>query len=153
MIKYKHLLSAGQKKQILDALQKGGQLVIRPARNQQGGALGTILTSVGIPLAIVLASKLFGKGLSVSPRASLSTGKRGGDRLAVSLKPNMLMPYQQTPFLGTWQNPVGMGVKKEREQQKGQRAASRKKKPIQKHSAFRNNPVKTSIQKYTTKPC
>ena len=136
MIKYKHLLSAGQKKQILDALQKGGQLVIRPTRNQQGDALGTILASVGIPLAIVLASKLFGKGLSVSPRASLSTGKRGGEGLAVSPKPNMLMPYQQTPFLGTWQNPVGMGVKKKRENNKKGKGL-----PLGKKSPFksRNN--------------
>ena len=74
MIKYKHLLFAGKKKkkkkQILDALQTGGQLVIRPARKQlEGGALGAILASVGIPLAIELDSKLFGKGLKVSRRS------------------------------------------------------------------------------------
>ena len=63
LIKHKHSLSAGQKKQILDSLQTGGQLVIRPTRKQiEGGALGAILASIGVPLAIELASKIFGKG-------------------------------------------------------------------------------------------
>lgn len=45
-------------------------MVIRPTRKQQErGALGAILASVGIPLAIELASKLFGKGLKVSRRS------------------------------------------------------------------------------------
>ena len=60
LIKYRHLLTAGQKKQILDSLQTGSQLVIRPTRKQiEGGASGAILASVGIPLAIELSSKLF----------------------------------------------------------------------------------------------
>ena len=37
LIAYKHLLSAGQKKDILNALQSGGQLVIKPTITQQGG--------------------------------------------------------------------------------------------------------------------
>lgn len=54
LIKYRHLLTAGQKK------QTGSHLVIRPTRKQiEGGASGAILASVGIPLAIELASKLF----------------------------------------------------------------------------------------------
>ena len=36
LIEYKHLLSACQKKDILNALQSGGQLVIKPTRTQQG---------------------------------------------------------------------------------------------------------------------
>ena len=66
LIKYRHLLTAGQKKQILDLVltNRGSQLVIRPTRKQiEGGALGAIVASVGIPLAIELASKLFGRGL------------------------------------------------------------------------------------------
>lgn len=60
LIKYRHLLTAGPKKQILDSLQTGSQLVIRPTRKQiEGRASGAILASVGIPLAIELASKLF----------------------------------------------------------------------------------------------
>ena len=37
LIAYGHLLSAGQKKDILNALHSGGQLVIKPARTQRGG--------------------------------------------------------------------------------------------------------------------
>ena len=42
LIAYKHLLSAGQKKDILKALQSGGQLVLKPTKTQQGGFLGTL---------------------------------------------------------------------------------------------------------------
>ena len=37
LIAYKHLLSAGQKKDILNALQSARQLVIKPTRTQQSG--------------------------------------------------------------------------------------------------------------------
>ena len=56
LIAYKHLLSAGQKKEILNALQSGGQLGIKPTRTQQGGILGTLLASTGVPLLLNAAS-------------------------------------------------------------------------------------------------
>ena len=52
LIAFKHLLSAGQKKDILNALQSGGQLVIKPTKIQQGGFLGTLLASIGVPLLL-----------------------------------------------------------------------------------------------------
>ena len=116
LIKHKHSLSTGQKKQILDSLQTGDQLVIRPTRKQiEGGALGAILASIGVPLAIELASKIFGKGLNISRKSrggrglSVTRKSRGGSGLQVSQKPGYLMPYQRPPFIGTWKNPVGMG--------------------------------------------
>ena len=60
LIKYKHLLSEGQKKDILNALQSGGQLVIKPSRTHQGGFLETLLASIGVPR---LLNALAGKGL------------------------------------------------------------------------------------------
>ncbi|CAH3016502.1 unnamed protein product, partial [Porites evermanni] len=60
LIKYKHLLSVGQKNDILNHLQSGGQLVIKPTRTQQGGFSGTLLASIGAPL---LLNALTGKGL------------------------------------------------------------------------------------------
>ena len=138
LIKYRHFLSAGQKKQILDSLQTWGQLVIRPTRKQiEGGALGAILASIGVPLAIELASKLFGRGLNISRRSVPTGSSRGGRGLQVNQKPGMLMLYQQPPFLGTWENPVGIGEKKNSKQ-----SSTRKKQPIQRNSTFRNNPVK-----------
>ena len=52
MIADKHLLSAGQKTDILNALQSGGQLVIKPTRTQQGGFLGTLPAGIGVPLLL-----------------------------------------------------------------------------------------------------
>ena len=52
LIAYKHLLSAGQRKDILNALQTGNGLVLRPTRTQQGGFLGTLRASIGVPLLL-----------------------------------------------------------------------------------------------------
>ena len=52
LIAYKHLLTNKQKKDILNSLQSGGQIVVKPTKNQSGGFLGTLLASIGLPLAI-----------------------------------------------------------------------------------------------------
>ena len=52
LIVYKHLLSAGEKKDILNALQTGSGLVIKPTKTQQGGFLGTLLANIGVPLLL-----------------------------------------------------------------------------------------------------
>ena len=41
LIKYKNLLTLGQKKKILEGLPTDGQLVIKPTEKQSGGVLGT----------------------------------------------------------------------------------------------------------------
>ena len=95
--------------QINKAYQTGGQLVIKPTRKQiEGGFLGT-LASIGIPMAISLVSKMFGGGLHV-------------DRSGLSNISNVYIPpthgegypYRSPPFIGTWENPIGMGVKKKK---------------------------------------
>ena len=55
----KNLLSAKQKKDILDALQSGSGVVIKPTKKQSGGWLGTLLASIGIPMVL---KALTGKG-------------------------------------------------------------------------------------------
>ena len=58
-------LTQSQIDQINRVSQTGGRLVIKPTRKQvEGGFLGT-LASIGIPIAIELVSKMFGKGLQV----------------------------------------------------------------------------------------
>ena len=52
LIAYKHLLSTGQKRDFLNALQTGNGIVIRPTKTQQGGFLGTLLASIGVPLLL-----------------------------------------------------------------------------------------------------
>ena len=96
LIKYKDWLTKGQKEQILAAVQSGGQLVINPTVKQRGGFLGSLLASIGIPLALEMGSKLFGKGLTVPRKA--------GHGLAT-------MPKPPPPFYGNWQ---GRGKKKGR---------------------------------------
>jgi len=58
---------------------------------QYGGFLG-MLASIGVPIAIDLISKMFGKGLQVkpAPRRRRSTPRGGG------------MHVRPPPFFGTW---------------------------------------------------
>ena len=111
LIQYKDLLTTSQKKQILDALQTGGQVVIKPTKTQQGGFLGTLLASIGVPL---LLNALTGKGLQVDSNRSRRS-------LPVYVPPpttqksmgGLINPYAPPPpFIGTWGNPIGMGLKK-----------------------------------------
>ena len=101
--------------QINKAYQTGGRLVIKPTRKQiEGGFLGT-LASIGIPMAISLVSKMFGSGLQVDRQSSSNTANvyvphpppppTYGEGYPYGLPP---------PFLGTWKNPIGMGVKKKK---------------------------------------
>ena len=91
--------------QINKVFKTGGRLVIKPTRQQiEGGFLGT-LAAIGIPAAISLASKLFGSGLQVDGRPSSNTR-------SVYVPPTQGQGYYPPPFLGTWENPIGMGVKK-----------------------------------------
>ena len=96
LIKYKNLLTTKQKEQILAAIQSGGQVVVYPTKTQSGGFLGSLLASIGIPLALEMGAKLFGKGLTMP--------KKAGQGLAV-------MPKPPPPFYGNW---AGRGKKKGR---------------------------------------
>ena len=48
-------------------------------------------------------------------------------------------PYMSPPFFGTWENPLGMGVKKKK---KGKGTAARQKQPIQFNPNSRNDTVR-----------
>ena len=74
--------------------------MIRPTAKQRGGFLGSLLVSIGIPLALEMGSKLFGKGLSVP--------KKAGEGLMMGPKPGMV-PYHPPSFYGSWE---GGGKKK-----------------------------------------
>ena len=81
---------------------------MRPTQKQRGGALGTLLASIGIPLAMELGKKLFGKG---SLRGKGLHVPSKGKGLQVGPKPGMML-YQPPPFFGNWGNPTGSGTKK-----------------------------------------
>ena len=101
--------------QINKVYKTGGRLVIKPTRKQvEGGFLGT-LASIGIPLAISLVSKMFGSGLQVDRGTTSNTRN-------VYVPPSTQgkgYPYRSPPFFGTWENPIGMGVKKKSPKERG----------------------------------
>ena len=70
LIAYKHLLSARQKRDILNALQTGNGLLIRPTKKPSGGFLCTLLASIGVP---PLLNTLTGKGLQADRTGSANT--------------------------------------------------------------------------------
>ena len=105
LIKNKNLLTKKQKEHILNSLQSGGQVVVTPSAKQRGGALGTLLASIGIPLAVELGKNLFGQGGKCLHVPSKGKG------LQVGPKPGM-RSYQPPPFFGNWGNPTGSGTKK-----------------------------------------
>ena len=106
--------------QINKAYQTGGRLVIKPTRKQiEGGFLGT-LASIGIPMAISLVSKMFGSGLQVDRRGSSNTANVYVPHPPPPPTHGEGYPYHfSPPFIGTWGNPIGMGVKKKKSKSKG----------------------------------
>ena len=91
LINLKEMFTNAQKTLIGKGLQSGKGIVLKPTKKQiHGGLLGT-LAAIGIPMAIELASKIFGKGLHVPPKAAAG--------LQVSQKPFL---WQPPPFYGTW---------------------------------------------------
>ena len=108
LIAYKHLLTNKQKKDILNSLQSGGQLVVKPTKSQYGGFLGTLLASIGIPLAVEAIKKMTGG----APRmGSDRTKGKGAPRIG---SPRVGM-YQTSPFIGTWEQArKGGGTKKKK---------------------------------------
>ena len=103
LIAYKHLLTNKQKKDILNSLQSGGQLIVKPTKSQYGGLLGTLLASIGLPLAIEAIKKITGKG---APRM-------GSDLIKGHGAPRLGM-YQPPPFIGTWEQVRKGGGKKKK---------------------------------------
>ena len=101
LIANKHLLSAKQKKDILDALQSGSGVVVKPTKTQSGGFLGTLLASIGIPLVL---KALTGKGAPQIGIPPPPKGGKGAPRMGA---------YYPPPFIGSWpKTQAGMGKKK-----------------------------------------
>ena len=136
LINYKHLLTTGQKKDILNALQTGNGLFIRPTKTQQGGFLGTLLASVGVS---PLLNALTGKGLQADSTGSANTMSVYVPDTTNGYGMITPYPYMSPSFFGTWNNPVGAGVKKKKKE-KG--TAARQKQPTQFNPNSRNNTVR-----------
>ena len=102
LIQYNNVLTEKQNRYILGALQSGQGVHIKPIQTQEGGDLGTILASIGIPMAIGLVKNLISG--REAPRLG-SKGGKGAPRLGACAYP--------PPFIGNWSNDlVGRGLKK-----------------------------------------
>ena len=110
LINMKEMLTNAQKTLIGKGLKSGKGIVLKPTKRQiHGGFLGT-LAAIGIPMAIELASKIFGSGLQTPRKAGgkgLQTPRKAGTGLQVSQKPFL---WQPPPFYGTWEG-QGRGAK------------------------------------------
>ena len=137
LITYKHLLTTQQKKDILNALQTGSGVHIKPTKVQTGGFLGTLLASIRVPLAIEAMKKITGKGAPQMgqpkqrpPRSIPSTANNQDGGLLVPM-------YRTPPFYGNWPNDtIGMGIKKKRKAQKKGEGLL-----LGKNSPFKNVPL------------
>ena len=150
LIDNKHLLTNKQKQDILTALQSGGQVVVKPSKKQSGGLLGTMLASIGIPLAIEAIKKVFGKGAAAgAPRVGRPKGK-GAPRIGRPKgkgAPRLGAPFQRPPpFFGNWEQATswgrGMGEKKSK---KGERAKRGEGLLLGEKSPFQNIPILGAI--------
>ena len=147
LIDNKHLLTNKQKEQILSALQSGGQIVVKPSKKQSGGLLGTMLASIGIPLAIEAVKSVFGKGAprigrpkgKGAPRIGRPKGGKGAPRLG---GPAATLFQRPPPIVGNWEHATswgrGMGKKKSK---KGERAKRGEGLLLGSKSPFNNIPI------------
>ena len=136
LIANKHLLTDRQKKDIVDALQSGGQLVMKPTKSQYGGFLGTLLASIGIPLAVEAIKKMTGG----APRMGSKLEGHGAPRIGM---------YQPPPFIGTWEQArKGGGKKKKKSKKVRSRTIAGKKQSIQKRPSLKHSIVKPKFNKH-----
>ena len=122
LIANKHLLTDKQKMDIINAMQTGSGVHVKPTKKQQeGGFLGTLLASIGVPLALEAFKKMTGSG---GPRIGKAPKQDGGvaPRLG-SLTPYGVGAYKPPPpFFGTWEQvpgTIGAGKKKRRKKKTG----------------------------------
>ena len=135
LIAYKHLLTDKQKRDILNSIQSGGQLVMKPTKSQYGGFLGTLLASIGIPLAVEAIKKMTGGAL------------RMGSKLEGHGAPRIGM-YQPPPFIGTWEQARKGGGKKKKSKKVRSRTIAGKKQSIQKRPSLKHSIVKPKFNKH-----
>ena len=135
LIAYKHLLTDKQKRDILNSIQSGGQLVMKPTKSQYGGFLGTLLATIGIPLAVEAIKKMTGG----APRLGPPKKGHGAPRIGM---------YQPPPFIGTWEQARKGGGKKKKSKKVRSRTIAGKKQSIQKRPSLKHSIVKPKFNKH-----
>ena len=97
-----------RKRDIINAIQTGSGVHIKPTKKQTGGFLGTLLASIGVPLALEAFKKMVGGGSEGVPRIGKPPLKDGGSA------PRMGKYQPPPPFFGTWEQAMVEGKKKSR---------------------------------------
>ena len=140
LMPYVNMFTTKQQRDILRALQTGSGVRIKPTKTQSGGFLGTLLASIGIPLAIEAIKKMTGKG---APRIGKPPWTRGNGA------PRIGMPKAPPPFYSYPPYVTGNGKKKKIFKEKGNRVTIREKQSIQQHPNPRSIAVKPKFYKNT----
>ena len=145
LIAYKHLLTDKQKRDILNTFQSGGKLVMVPTKSQSGGFLGSLLASIGLPIAIEAIKKITGG----APRMGSKLKGHGAPRIGSELKghgsPRIGMYEPPPPFIGTWEQAgKGSGGKKKKI---WRWTVAGEKQSIQKRSSIKHSIVKPKFHK------
>ena len=139
LITYKHLLTTKQKKDILNALQTGSGVHIKPSRVQKGGFLGTLLASIGVPLALEAVKKLTGFGAPQMGQPRQRPPRSIPKTTNINQDGGLLIPYRTPPFYGDWSpnSTIGMGTKKKPKKTKSKGKGLL----LGKNSPFKNVPL------------
>ena len=147
LITYKHLLTTKQKKDILNALQTGSGVHIKPTKVQTGGFLGTLLASIGVPLAIEAIKKMTGKGAPQMGQPKQRPPRSVPKPTNYNQDGGLLVPmYRTPPFYGNWpEGTIGMGTKKTKK--KGRGSSTREKFTLQKRPTVKHSVVKPKFHK------
>ena len=149
LITYKHLLTTKQKKDILNALQTGSGVHIKPTKLkvQTGGFLGTLLASIGVPLAIEAIKKMTGKGAPQMGQPKQRPPRSIPKPINDNQDGDLLIPtYRTPPFYGNWPNgTIGMGTKKKQKKRRG--SSTREKFTLQKRPTVKHSVVKPKFHK------
>ena len=141
LMPYLNMFTTKQQRDIVKAAQTGSGVKMTPTKTQSGGFLGTLLASIGIPLAIEAVKKLTGKG---APRIGVPPpwSKHGTGAPRIGMPPPF---YSYPPYV------TGNGKKKKNLDQKkgGKRVTIGKKQSIQRDPNSRSFTVKPKFYKNT----
>ena len=118
LISYKHLLTTKQKKDILNALQTGSDVHIKPTNVQKGGFLPTLLSTLAAPLAINAIKKLTGLGAPQMGQPKQRPPRSVPKPSNYNQNGGLVLPCRTPPFYGRWSDDtIGMGAVKPKKTQ------------------------------------
>ena len=146
LIAYKHLLTDKQKRDILNSFQSGGKLVLVPTKSQSGGFLGTLLASIGLPIAIEAIKKITGGAPRMGSKLKGHGAPRMGSKLKGEGSPRIGMYEPPPPFIGTWEQ-AGKGSSGKKKKKIWRWTVAGEKQSIQKRSSIKHSIVKPKFHK------